>query len=113
MLSPCAWAVPPDCARAYYGAEWYGPYARLAKLYQVPTVGVSNVGAVPAGAWAGWSCIGSSIALFPDGVSGATLPYGENAECLRVLDVPLRGEAPCGTALSAEVERRRRALTEA
>ena len=113
VLSPCAWAVPPDCARAYYGAEWYGPYARLAKLYQVPTVGVSNVGAVPAGAWAGWSCIGSSIALFPDGVSGATLPYGKNAECLRVLDVPLRGEAPCGTALSAEVERRRRALTEA
>lgn len=113
VLSPCAWAVPPDCARAYYGAEWYGPYARLAKLYQVPTVGVSNVGAVPAGAWAGWFCIGSSIALFPDGVSGATLPYGEDAECLRVLDVPLRGEAPCGTALSAEVERRRRALTEA
>ena len=113
VLSPCAWAVPPDCDRAYYGAEWYGPYARLAKLYQVPTVGVSNVGAVPAGAWAGWSCIGSSIALFPDGVSGATLPYGEDAECLRVLDVPLRGEAPCGTALSAEVERRRRALTEA
>src|SRR5699024_10075491 len=67
VLSPCAWAVPPDCALAYYGAEWYGPYARLAKLYQVPPVGVSNVGAVPAGAWAGWSCIGSSIALFPDG----------------------------------------------
>ena len=88
-------------------------HARLAKLYQVPTVGVSNVGAVPAGAWAGWSCIGNSIALFPDGVSGATLPYGEDAECLRVLDVPLRGEAPCGTALSAEVERRRHALTEA
>ena len=24
VLSPCAWAVPPDCTRAYYGAEWYG-----------------------------------------------------------------------------------------
>jgi predicted amidohydrolase len=110
ILSPCSWAVPPDCRRAYYGGEWYAPYSRLAKLYGVPVVGVSNVGKVTAGAWAGWSCIGSSIALFPDGVSGTTLPYGEEAACLRVLDVPLRAPALRGTALSQEVARRAAAL---
>lgn len=106
VLSPCAWAVPPNCARAYYGAEWYAPYARLARLYGVATVGVSSVGPVPVGAWAGWSCIGSSIALFPDGVSGVTLPYGEDAETLRIVDVPLKAPGAMGTALSAEVLRR-------
>ncbi len=103
ILSPCSWAVPPNCRRAYYGGEWYAPYSKLAKLYGVSIVGVSNVGKVTAGAWEGWSCIGSSIALFSDGESGTTLPYGEDAQCLRVLDVPLCAGALRGTALSHEV----------
>ena len=33
ILSPSSWAVPADSRRAYYGAEWYEPYGKLAKLY--------------------------------------------------------------------------------
>ena len=109
ILSPCAWAVPPDYKRAYYGAEWYVPYGKLAKLYHVPVVGVSNVGKVTAGAWKDWSCIGNSIALFGDGESGTTLPFGEDAQCLRVIDVPLREGDLRGTALSSEVAQRAKA----
>ncbi len=104
VLSPCAWAVPPQCQRAYYGAEWYAPYGKLAKLYGVPVVGVSNVGPVTGGAWKDWSCIGSSIAIFPDGESGTTLPYGEDAVCLRLIDVPLRQDDRYGTQLSDAVQ---------
>lgn len=106
ILSPCAWAVPPDYRRAYYGAEWYVPYGKLAKLYHVPVVGVSNVGKVTAGAWKDWSCIGNSIAIFGDGESGTTLPFGEDAETLRVIDVPLREGDLRGTALSDAVAKR-------
>ena len=77
---------------------------KLAKLYGVPVVGVSNVGPVTGGAWAGWKCIGNSIALFGDGESGVTLPYGEDAVCLRIIDVPLRKDSRYGTALATEVE---------
>lgn len=104
ILSPSSWAVPADSRRAYYGAEWYEPYGKLAKLYGVPTVGVSNVGSITGGAWAGWKCIGNSIALFGDGESGVTLPYGEDAVCLRVVNVPLRRDTRCGTALAKAVE---------
>ena len=72
--------------------------------YGVPVVGVSNVGPVTGGAWAGWKCIGNSIALFGDGESGVTLPYGEDAVCLRIIDVPLRKDSRYGTALATEVE---------
>mgnify|MGYP007132755430 FL=1 len=96
--------MPADSRRAYYGAEWYEPYGKLAKLYGVPVVGVSNVGPVTGGAWAGWKCIGNSIALFGDGESGVTLPYGEDAVCLRIIDVPLRKDSRYGTALATEVE---------
>ena len=109
ILSPCAWAVQPMCQRAYYGAEWYAPYGKLAKLYGVPTIGVSYVGKVTAGAWKDWLCIGSSIALFGDGDSGVTLPYGEDAVCLRVIDVPLRKDDKRGTALSEAVAQRAKA----
>lgn len=104
ILSPSSWAVPADSRRAYYGAEWYEPYGKLTKLYGVPVVGVSNVGPVTGGAWAGWKCIGNSIALFGDGESGVTLPYGEDAVCLRIIDVPLRKDSRYGTALATEVE---------
>lgn len=110
ILSPCSWAVEPDFQAAYYGHNWYRAYSRLAKLYGVPVVGVSNVGVVTAGVWKGWSCIGNSIALFADGVSGVTLPYGVLAETMRVIDVPLRRDGPHGTALAADVAEKKRAL---
>ena len=70
---------------------------------------VPLVGKVTAGAWKDWLCIGSSIALFGDGDSGVTLPYGEDAACLRVIDVPLRKDDKRGTALSEAVAQRAKA----
>lgn len=107
ILSPCSWAVEPDCRAAYYGRNWYDAYGRIAGLYGVPVIGVSNVGPVTAGVWKGWSCIGNSIAIFSDGVSGVTLPYGEQAETLRVIDVEPGCGKLRGTALAAEIARKK------
>ena len=46
LLSPSAWAVPADHdpRREPYGSLWEGAYSVLARLYEMPVVGVSNVG---------------------------------------------------------------------
>jgi predicted amidohydrolase len=80
ILSPCAWAVPPgfDQRATPYGDEWVRPYTEVAKRWGVPVVGVSYVGPVVDGDWAGWSCIGCSIAVDREGVLVAQLGYGES-----------------------------------
>ena len=92
VLSPCAWAVPPDHDNAVepYGAMWLESYGALATAYRMPVIGVSNVGPVVGGEWDGWRCIGCSLAMGPDGVL-ARGPYGE--EALLVVTVPLRDRA--------------------
>lgn len=81
ILSPCAWAVPPgfDQAATPYGDEWVQPYAAIARQFGVPVVGVSNVGLIADGDWAGWSCIGCSLAVDREGALVTQLPYGEAA----------------------------------
>jgi hypothetical protein len=37
------------------------------------------------------TCIGSSLAVGPDGAVLARLPYGVDAEAFRAIDVPLAG----------------------
>jgi len=79
ILSPCAWAVPPgfDQRATPYGDEWVRPYSDIAKQWGVPVVGVSYVGPVVDGDWAGWDCIGCSIAVDRDGVV-TQLSYGKS-----------------------------------
>ena len=78
ILSPCAWAVPPgfDQEATPYGDEWVRPYTDIATRWGVPVVGVSYVGPVVDGDWAGWSCIGSSLAVDRDGALVMHLGYG-------------------------------------
>jgi predicted amidohydrolase len=105
ILSPCAWAVVPDRDPKTdpYGAEWHEPYSLLSGLYHIPVIGVSNVGQVSAGTWKGWKAIGNSIAYDSDGTLKTVLPYGEDAECVRVIEVELKDPEHTGTALSEAV----------
>ena len=101
LLSPSAWAVPHDHdnRKEPYGAPWISSYTELARLYQMPVIGVSNVGPMDAGVWAGMKCIGASIAVGHDGRLVRQLPYGERAEVLEVVEVTLVERSLKGTAL--------------
>ncbi len=105
ILSPSAWAVRPDRdpVKEPYGNEWHVPYRQLSELFEIPVIGVSNVGSVPAGTWAGWRAIGNSIAYDSDGELKSVLPYGEDAECVRVIEVILKERKRMGTELSEYV----------
>ncbi len=102
ILSPCAWAVLPDRdpEKEPYGNEWHVPYSHLTGIYHIPVIGVSNVGQVTEGSWKGWKAIGNSIAYGRDGKLLKVLPYGEDAECVEVLQVELGEADMCGTALA-------------
>jgi predicted amidohydrolase len=84
LLSPCAWAVDAghDNARDPYGGLWLGSYGELARSCGMTVVGVSNVGWLRAGPWAGRKCIGASLAVGAGGAVLARGPYGESAEAL-------------------------------
>lgn len=88
ILSPCAWAVPPEdaAARKPYGKTWLEPYAALAKERGLWVIGVSNVGDVSEGVWAGWKCIGNSIAMGPKGAA-LIMEYGADAQGVGVVEV--------------------------
>jgi predicted amidohydrolase len=100
ILSPCAWAVEADHdnRRDPYGALWkrcYGPPARDFRMW---IAGASNVGPIPSGPWAGRRCIGCSLVVNDEGQPVEMLPYGEDAEMVRVVPItpaprPARG---CG-----------------
>ena len=92
ILSPCAWAVPADHDNRThpYGDEWRDHYGRVAREFGLWVVGVSNVGPVTAGAWAGRRCIGSSLLVGPNGTPVAQGPYGEDAEALIRVEIDPR-----------------------
>jgi predicted amidohydrolase len=91
LLSPCAWAVPPgfDNGVRAYGDEWVTAYGALARETGMPVVGVSNVGPVVGGEWDGWACIGASLAVGSDGEVIVQAPFGEAAEALVTVEIPL------------------------
>lgn len=103
ILSASAWAVPADHDQATepYGALWEGAYSQLARLYSMPVVGVSNVGPITGGPWAGRKCIGCSLAIGPQGEVLAKGPYGEEAEDLTVAELPLTPRLAAGTDIAA------------
>ena len=88
ILSPCAWAVTAKDARARkpYGEMWLDAYGELARECGVWVIGVSNVGDVSEGVWAGWKCIGNSIAMAPGGAA-LVMEYGEGAQAVGVVEI--------------------------
>lgn len=99
ILSPCAWAVPPDHEqeREPYGKMWIDAYTSISREYGIGFVGVSNVGPVEAGAWRGWHCIGCSLAVGPEGGVLLQGPYGREAECLLEVEFTPRSPLARGT----------------
>lgn len=88
LLSPCAWAVDGDHdnMRTPYGSLWLNSYSELARSCGMTVVGVSNVGWLRAGPWAGRKCIGCSLAVSSSGAVLAQGPYGECGEAILVVD---------------------------
>jgi predicted amidohydrolase len=86
--SPCAWAVDADHdnQREPYGSMWLCSYRQIARDYAATIVGVSNVGPMTSGPWAGRKCIGCSLAVGPGGEVLAQAPYNE--ECLATFEMP-------------------------
>lgn len=99
ILSPSSWAVEAahDNAAERYGGLWRDAYCRLAKLYEIPVIGVSNVGWISGGPWQGRKCIGCSLAVDADGNIAAEGPYGVDAEALLCVDVNLRPRRASGS----------------
>ena len=102
LLSPSAWAVPADHdpQREPYGSLWEGAYRTLARLYEMPVVGVSNVGRITGGPWQGRRCIGCSLAVDARGEIVAKAPYGEAAEGLFPIQLELLPRRAVGTDIS-------------
>lgn len=103
LLSPCAWAVPADHdpVREPYGDLWKRAYVPLARLYEMPVVGVSNVGRVAAGPWEGRKCIGCSLAVAGDGEILVQGSYGESAAELISISVCPSSRRARGTSIAA------------
>ena len=91
ILSPSAWAVPADHdnAKQPYGKLWLDNYGPVARDFQLWIAGVSNVGWITDGPWAGRQCIGCSLVVDPSGQAVLQGPYGVDAEALLFLDVSL------------------------
>lgn len=102
LLSPSAWAVlaEHDPVAEPYGALWEGSYRTLASLYAMPVVGVSNVGWITGGPWAGRKCIGCSLAVGACGEILAKGPYGVDAQELIVVEIALRPRTVTGTDIA-------------
>ncbi|MEM7147736.1 MAG: carbon-nitrogen hydrolase family protein [Verrucomicrobiota bacterium] len=91
VLSPCAWAVEADHDNDVepYGALWRDSYVPVAREFGMAIVGVSNVGEMTAGPWAGRRCIGCSLAIGRAGEELVQGPYGVEAECVLYLELEL------------------------
>ncbi len=96
ILSPCAWAVPPDHDNAIdpYGRLWLENYGPVARDFQMWIAGTSNVGWISDGEWSGHKCIGCSLVVGPAGEAALRGPYGPDAGALLTLDISL----PAGAA---------------
>ena len=98
VLSPSAWAVPPDHdnRRTPYGDTWRKPYQSVAREFNMWIAGVSNVGKMTAGPWKDWNCIGCSLLVDAEGKEVLQGPYGADADTIIYVDVktvqrPARG----------------------
>ena len=108
LLSPAAWAVEADHDDAVerYGALWEAGYTSVARLFDLAVVGVSNVGLLRAGPWNGRKCIGCSLAVAPGGTVLARGPYGDAAQDLVVVDLPVAPRRRAGTSITEHLRAR-------
>jgi len=108
LLSPSAWAVEADHdpVAQPYGDLWKQSYATLARLYDMPVVGVSNVGWIADGPWKGRKCIGCSLAVGAAGQVLAEAPYGETAEALMAVEIELALRTVTGTGMAQMLRRK-------
>ena len=92
LLSPSAWAVDADYDHAAvpYGERWRRAYGELGRLYDLPVIGVSNVGWLTDGPWKGRRAIGCSLATNHRGEILAEGPFGEAAKAVLVVEVEPR-----------------------
>ncbi len=102
LLSPSSWAVDADHDNRVmpYGAQWRCAYGELGRLYDLPVIGVSNVGWLTDGPWKGRKAIGYSLATNHCGETLAEGPYGESAEALIIVEVEPRQLRATGTKLA-------------
>jgi predicted amidohydrolase len=86
ILSPSAWAVPPDFDNTLtpYGSLWIDAYASGIAESNTWVIATSNVGVVRDGQWAGHKCIGNSITIGP-GQSVQISPFGEDAVSVQLI----------------------------
>jgi predicted amidohydrolase len=105
LLSPSTWAVDADHDNQVkpYGERWRSAYRELGRLYDLPVIGVSNVGWLTDGPWKGKKAIGCSLATNDRGGVLAEGPYGESAEALIVIDVELRDPRAIGTQIADDL----------
>ena len=103
ILSPGSWAVPADHDNEStpYGGEWLDCYVPVAREFGLWVAGVSNVGPVSAGPWAGRRCIGCSLVIGPDGREVLKGPYGQDAETVLYVDVTPHRRAARGSSWGA------------
>ncbi|MCK4376165.1 MAG: carbon-nitrogen hydrolase family protein [Candidatus Brocadiae bacterium] len=108
ILSPCAWAVDADHDNRNdpYGGFWKESYTTVARLYDIPVVGVSNVGWIRGGPWEGRKCIGCSLAVARGGQVITMGPYGEDAEALIPIELEVSPMPVKGTEISGWLRQR-------
>jgi predicted amidohydrolase len=94
ILSPSAWAVPPDHdnAKTPYGDQWRGAYRPVARDLGLPIAACSGVGQMTQSEWKGHPVIGNSLVVGCDGEDIAVGQYGQ--EEVRLVEVPLRDTMP-------------------
>lgn len=82
ILSPCAWAVPPDFNQTQtpYGSIWLENHGAVCRDFQLHIAAASNVGRITAGPWEGRLCIGNSLVIGPTGEVVAAGSFGVEAE---------------------------------
>jgi len=99
ILSPCAWAVPPDFNNSItpYGDTWRKVYQPVSDKFALWVVGVSNVGKIKAGPWKDWNCIGSSLVYAPGGKEVLQAPFGDKADTIIYVDISLKDRPARGT----------------
>ncbi len=92
ILSPCAWAVPPDHDNSLtpYGQIWLDNYGPVAREFHLWIAATSNVGHLIDGEWTGHKCIGCSLVMDPRGQTALRGPYGPDAPALLLVEIALQ-----------------------